>query len=104
MINQDRFIYYPIDKAFKKQTKAIRKQRKKQVQGLQSLQSPNKLNHRPKLIKDLFSLLVQLNQEHIKELDRNKQIVKEAIREDLFCKTSNKTEANTFDFKKFGTI
>ena len=92
MIEQARFTYSPLGKAFEKQVKAIEDQGKsKQVVALNTLKSNSKLT-----IEDV----TLNNDEAKKELDKIQKIEKTVDREKLI----NKTKEYTYSFKNFRTI
>ena len=68
IIEQARFTYYPLEKAFKKQTKTIEDQGKKQVEALNILKSNNQLT-----IEDVIPKNALNNDEAEKELDKIKE-------------------------------
>ena len=68
IIEQARFTYYPLEKAFKKQTKTIEDQGKKQVEALNTLKSNNQLT-----IEDVIPKNALNNDEAEKELDKIKE-------------------------------
>ena len=92
MIDQARFTYSPLGKAFEKQVKTIEDQGKsKQVVALNTLKSNSKLT-----IEDV----TLNNDEAKKELDKIQKIEKTVDREKLI----NKTKEYTYSFKNFRTI
>ena len=92
MIEQARFTYSPLGKAFEKQVKTIEDQGKsKQVVALNTLKSNSKLT-----IEDV----TLNNDEAKKELDKIQKIEKTVDREKLI----NKTKEYTYSFKNFRTI
>ena len=96
IIQQAKFTYSPLGKAFEKQTKTIEDQGEKQVVALESLKAPDK-----KLtpIKD-FIPTENLNPEIINEIKRIEEIEKQVDRTRMVYKGTNKT----YDFKNFKTI
>ena len=92
MIEQARFTYSPLGKAFEKQVKTIEDQGKsKQAVALNTLKSNSKLT-----IEDV----TLNNDEAKKELDKIQKIEKTVDREKLI----NKTKEYTYSFKNFRTI
>ena len=96
IIQQTKFNYSPLGKAFEKQTKTIQPQGEKQVVALESLKSSDK-----KLIpiKD-FIPMENLNPETINEIKRIEEIEKQVDRNRMVYKGSNKT----YEFRNFKTI
>ena len=96
IIQQAKFTYSPLGKAFEKQTKTIEDQGKKQVVTLESLKAPDK-----KLapVKD-FIPMENLNPEIINEIKRIEEIEKQVDRNKMFYKGTNKT----YDFRNVKTI
>ena len=96
IIQQTKFTYSPLGKAFEKQTKAIKDQGKKQVVALESLKDPNK-----KLtpVKD-FIPMENLNPEIINEIKRIEEMEKQVDRNRMVYKGTNKT----YYFRNFKTI
>ena len=96
IIQQAKFTYSPLGKAFEKQTKTIEDQGEKQVVALESLRAPDK-----KLppIKD-FIPIENLNPEIINEIKRIEEIEKNVNRIKMVYKGTNKT----YDFRNFKTI
>ena len=96
IIQQTKFNYSPLGKAFEKQTKTIQPQGEKQVAALESLKSSDK-----KLIpiKD-FIPMENLNPEIINEIKRIEEIEKQVDRNRMVYKGSNKT----YEFRNFKTI
>ena len=96
IIEQAKFNYSPLGKAFEKQTKTIEDQRKKQVDALESLKTPDK--ELPS-IKD-FIPSENLNPEIINEIKRIEEKEKNVDRDNMVYESSNKT----YDCRKFKTI
>ena len=71
IIEQARFTYFLLGKAFEKQTKTIEDQEQKQVEALNSLKFNNQLT-----IEDVIPKNVLNNDEAKKELDKIKEIEK----------------------------
>ena len=96
IIQQAKFTYSRLGKAFEKQTKTIEDQGEKQVVTLESLKDSDK-----KLtpIKD-FIPIENLNPEIINEIKRIEEIEKQVDRNKMVYKGSNKT----YDFRSFKTI
>ena len=65
MIEQVKFTYSPLGKAFEKQTKTIEDQGQEQVEALNTLKSNNQLT-----IEDVIPKNALNNDEAIKELDK----------------------------------
>ena len=96
IIEQAKFTYSPLGKAFEKQTKTIEDQGKKQVDALESLKTPDK---KLPSIKD-FIPKENLNPEIINEIKRIEEKEKNVDKDDMVYESSNKT----YDFRKFKTI
>ena len=96
IIEQTKFTYSPLGKAFEKQTKTIEDQRKKQVDALESLKPSDK---KLPSIKDFISKENQ-NPEIINEIKRIEEQEKKVNRNKMVYKATNKT----YDFRKFKTI
>ena len=96
IIQQAKFTYSPLGKAFEKQTKTIEDQGKKQVVALESLKAPDK---KLALVKD-FIPMENLNPEIINEIKRIEGIKKQADRTKMVYKGTNKT----YDFRNYKTI
>ena len=96
IIQQAKFTYSSLGKAFEKQTKTIEDQGKKQVVPLESLKDSDK-----KLtpVKD-FIPMENLNPEIINEIKRIEEMEKQVDRTRMGYKGSNKT----YDFRNFKTI
>ena len=96
IIQQAKFNYSPLGKAFEKQIKTIENQGKKQVVALESLKdSDKKLTQ----IKD-FIPIENLNPEIINEIKRIKKLEKKVDRNRMVYEGTN----ITYDFRKFKTI
>ena len=95
IIEQAKFTYSPLGKAFEKQIKTIEDQGKKQVDALNTLKSNNQLT-----IEDVIPNDALNNNEAKKELNKIKEIEKNVDREKLIYKASG----NTNDFRKFRKI
>ena len=83
IIEQARFNFSPLKKAFEKQIKTIEDQVKKQVEALSTQKSNNQLT-----IKDVIPKNALNNDEAKKELDKIKEIEKNVDREKLVYETS----------------
>ena len=96
IIQQAKFTYSPLGKAFEKQTKTIEDQGEKQVVTLESLKDSDK-----KLtpIKD-FIPMENLNPEIINEIKKIKELEKKVDRTRMVYKGTNKT----YDFRNYKTI
>ena len=95
IIEQAKFTYSPLGKAFEKQIKTIEDQGQKQVAALNTLKSNNQLT-----IKDVIPKNALNNDEAKKELDKIKEIEKTVGREKLFYKTNK----YAYSFKNYQTI
>ena len=95
MIEQAQFAYFPLGKAFEKQTKTIEDQGKNQVEALNTLKSNNQL-----IIEDVIPKNALINDEAKKEFDKIKEKEKNVDREKL----TYKTDEYTYSFKNFQTI
>ena len=78
IIEQARFTYSPLGKAFEKQIKTIEDQGKKQVEALNTLKSNNQLT-----IEDVIPKNTLNNDEAKKELNKIKEIEKNVDREKI---------------------
>ena len=96
IIEQTKFTYSPLGKAFEKQTKTIEDQGKKQVDALKSLM-PSDKELTP--IKDFIPEENQ-NPEIINEIKRIEEQEKKVNRNKMVYKSTNKT----YDFRNFKTI
>ena len=97
IIEQTKFTYSTLGKAFDKQIKTIEDQGKKQVDALYILKSDNKLEIKD---KDIIPEIAFASDESRKELNKIKEIEKNIDREKLIYKTNK----HTYDFRKFNTI
>ena len=95
IIEQAKFTYSPLGKAFEKQIKTIEDQGKKQVDALNTLKSNNQLT-----IEDVIPKNALNNDEAKKELDKIKEIEKNGGREKLIYETND----YSYSFKSFLTI
>ena len=95
IIEQAKFTYSPLGKAFEKQIKTIEDQGKKQIDALNTLKSNNQLT-----IEDVIPKNALNNDEAKKELDKIKEIEKNVDREKLIYETNE----YTYSFKNFQTI
>ena len=84
IIEQARFAYSPLGKAFEKQIKTIEDQGKKQVESLNTLNSNNQLT-----IEDVIPKNALNNDEAKKELNKTKEIEKNVDREKLIYEKMN---------------
>ena len=96
IIEQAKFTYSPLGKAFQKQKKTIEDQRKKQVDTLESIKPPDK---QLPSIRDFISKEM-LNSEIVNETERIEEEEKKFDRIKMVFKASNET----YDFRKFKTI
>ena len=92
IVEKAKFSYFPLGKAFEKQTKTIEDQGEKQANALKSLESFDK---QLPSIKD-FILKKRLNLEIVDEIERIEEEEKKADRSKMVCKGSNET----YDFRK----
>ena len=95
IIEQARFTYSPLGKAFEKQIKTIEDQGKKQVDALNTLKSNNQLT-----IEDAIPKNALNNDEAKKELDKIRETEKIVDRQKLIYETNE----YTYSFKNFRTI
>ena len=95
IIEQAKFNYSPLGKAFEKQIKTIEDQGKKQVEALNTLKSNNQLTIENAIAKNALN-----NDDARKEFDKIKKIEKNVDKENLICKTNE----YTYSFKNFLTI
>ena len=93
IIEQAKFTYSPLGKAFEKQTKTIEDQGEKQINALKSLESSGK---QLLLIKDFISK-ERLNPEIVDEIEKIEEEEKKADRSKMVYEGSNKN----YDFRKF---
>ena len=85
IIEQAKFIYSTLGKAFEKQIKTIKEQGEKQVQTLNTLKSNNQLT-----VEDVISKsALNNNDDAKKELDKIKKIKQSVDREKLVYKTND---------------
>ena len=84
IIEQVKFAYSPLGKAFEKQIKTIEDQGKKQVESLNTLNSNNQLT-----IEDVIPKNALNNDEAKKELNKTKEIEKNVDREKLIYEKMN---------------
>ena len=96
IIQQAKFTYSLLGKAFEKQTKTIEDQGKKRLVALESLKAPDK---KLTLINDFISM-ENLNPEIINEIKRIEEIEKQVDRTRMVYKGTNET----YDFRNFKTI
>ena len=96
IIEQAKFTYSPLGKAFKKQTKTIEDQGKKQLDTLESLRPSDK---KLPSIKDFIAIENQ-NPETINEIKRIEEEEKKVDRNKMVYKATRKI----YDFRKFKTI
>ena len=96
IIQQAKFTYPPLGKAFKKQIKTIKDQGEKQVVALESLKDSDK---KLTSIKD-FIPTENLNPEIINEIKRIEEIEKNVDRNKLVYEGTNET----YDFRNFKTV
>ena len=94
IIEQARFTYSPLGKAFEKQIKTIEDQGEKQVEALNTLKSSNKL-----AIENVIPKNALINDETKKELDKIKEIDENLDREKLIYETNEYIDS----FKNFQT-
>ena len=92
IIEQARFTYSPLGKAFEKQIKTIEDQGQKQVEALNTLKSNNQL-----AIEDVIPKNAWNNDDAKKELNKIKEIEKNVDGEKLIYETSK----YTYQFKNF---
>ena len=96
IIEQAKFTYSSLGKAFEKQIKTIEDQGEKQAKALNTLKSDNnKLT-----IADVIPKSVFANDEAKEEFNKTKEIEEKVDREKLFYKTNK----NIYNFKIFQTI
>ena len=102
IIEQAKFTYSPLAKAFVKQIKTIEDQGEKQVKALNTLKSgSNNNNNNNKLtIEDVIPENVFANDEAAKEFNKIIEIEKNVDRKKLFYKSNQ----NIYNFKKYQTI
>ena len=95
IIEQAKFTYSPLGKAFEKQAKTIEDKGEKQFEALESLKNFDKSSS----IKD-FVPIENLNSEIINEIKRIEEKEKKSNRNKMVYKATNKT----YDFRRFKTI
>ena len=99
IIEQARFTYSPLGKAFDKQIKTIEDQEKKQVDALNTLEYDNnkkiEIKNENIIPKSAFA-----GDEAKEEFNKIKEIEENVDRENLLYKASG----NTYNFRKFNTI
>ena len=95
-MEQVKFTYFPLGKAFEKQIKTIEDQGQKQIDALKSLESSDK---QLPSIKD-FTSKEKLNPEIIDEIERIEKEDEKVDRSQMVYKGYNKI----YDFRKFKTI
>ena len=96
IIEQAKFTYSPLGKAFEKQIKTIEDQGEKQVKALNTLKSDNnKLT-----IADVIPKSVFANDEAKEEFNKIKEIEKDSDREKLFYKSNKKKQFEKFSNNK----
>ena len=96
ILEQAKFTYFPLGKAFGKQIKTIENQEKKQVDALKSLESSDK--QLPSI--KYFISKERLNPEIGDEIEKIEEEERKADRSKMIYKASNET----YDFRKFKTI
>ena len=96
ILEQAKFTYFPLGKAFGKQIKTIENQEKKQVDALKSLESSDK--QLPSI--KYFISKERLNPEIVDEIEKIEEEERKADRSKMLYKASNET----YDFRKFKTI
>ena len=103
IIEQAKFPYSPVGKAFEKQTKTIEDQRKKQIKALENRAEKRFLDTNKKLIASLFPKDV-LNEKATYELNKMVKMENKLNRDDfIYNKTGNKKQDKTYHFQKFKT-
>ena len=95
VIEQAKFTYSPLEKAFEKQIKTIEDQRKKQGDALNTLKSNSQST-----IEDAIPKNALINDEAKKELDEIKEIEKNVDTEKIIYEKNE----YTYSFKNFQTI
>ena len=95
IIEQAKFTYSPLGKAFEKQIKTIEDQFKKQVEALDTLKSNKQLKTEDVIPKNTLN-----NDDAKTELDKIKEIEKNVDREKLIYET----DEYTYSFTNFQTI
>ena len=96
IVEQAKFTYFPLEKAFEKQIKTTEDQGEKQVKALNTLKSDNNNNNNNKLtIEDVILESVFANDEAKEEFNKIKEIEKNVDREKLFYQLNK----NKYNFK-----
>ena len=97
IIQQTKFTYSRLGKAFDKQIKTIEDQGKKQVDALNTLKPNDKLENKDKdiILQNSFA-----NDESRKELHKIKEMEGTIDKDELVYKTDN----HPYDFRKFNTV
>ena len=103
IIQQAKFEYSTLKKAFEKQTKTIEDQGEKQIKALENRVKKKFLGTDQKSIASLFSKDF-LNEEATFELNKIVEMKNKLNRDDLIHKTGNKKKDKTYVFQKFKTI
>ena len=98
IIEQAKFIYSPLGKAFEKQTKTIKDQGEKQTEAIQD-NKKQLVNAQELTIKNIMPENI-MSDEAKKEMDKNMKIEKTVDREKLFYRSSE----YTYSFQNFQTI
>ena len=98
IVEQTKFTYSPLGKAFDKQIKTIEDQGKKQVDALNTLKSDN--NKLEIKNEDIIPESAFGSDESGKELNKIKEIEKNVDREKIIYKTNK----HTYDFRTFNTM
>ena len=101
IIEQAKFTYSPLGKAFEKQIKTIEYQGEKQVKDLNTLKSDDNNKKKKKLtIENMIPKSIFANDEAKEEFNKIIEIEKNIDREKLFYKS----DKNKYNFKNFQTI
>ena len=100
IIEQAKFTYSPLGKAFEKQTKTIKDQGEKQIEALNTLKSDNNNNKLKIRNEDIIPKNAFANDETKKELNKILKIEKNVDREKLIYEAGE----YIYDFRKFNTI
>ena len=100
IIEQTKFTYSPLGKAFDKQIKTIEDQGKRQVDALNTSKSNNNNNKLEIENEDIIPESPFASDESRKELTKIKETERNVDRENLIYKTNK----HTYDFRKFNTI
>ena len=98
IIEQAKFTYSPLGKAFDKQTKTIKKQCEKQVEALNNLNVDNNLATDDD--DDIIPENAFANDEAKRELDKIREIDETINREKLVCRATE----YIYDFRNFRTV